>query len=181
MVLGTTLAATPPAEFRFKLSSKHIMLASPVARKMYSPPWIEKLKRERDGLLPCPMDPSFDPDAFTIVMNVIHGRNRNVPRDVDLETLAKIAVITNFLQCYESMEVFSGIWIGALQSSLPDTCGRELVLWIMISSIFYNRNIFSSTTRTAILRSNGKIPDFDLPIHENIVRKFSESRNIGVV
>ena len=148
------------------------MLASPYLQKMYSGNWKEAADRDRDGLLSWRVGDLFDPEAFIDVMNVIHGRNRLVPRTVDLELLAKIAVITDYLKCHESMEIFSALWMVSLEDSLPETYSRDLVLWIMISSIFRNKVVFRSATRTAILRSGEEVPCVGIPIHEDIIREF---------
>lgn len=148
------------------------MLASPYLRKMYSGAWRESTLRGEDGLLSWDVGDLFDPNAFITVMNVVHGLNRKVPRSVDLELLARIAVIVDYLQCHESMDVFSVIWIDGLRSSLPDTYGRELILWIMVSSIFRDQVVFGTTTRTAILNARGEVPSVGLPIHQRIVSQY---------
>ena len=103
------LQTTPPTEFRLRLSSKHLMLASSRLHKMYYGDWKEATDRDEDGLLTWRVGDLVDPGVFITVMNVIHGRNRDVPRVVDLESLAKIAVVTDYLMCHESMEVFSDL------------------------------------------------------------------------
>ena len=157
------------------------MLASPILKKMYSGAWKEATNRNEEGLFLWQIDAFFEPEAFTIVMNVIHGRNRKVPRHIELETLAKVAVVTDYLQCHEAMDMFSNTWICHLKDLLPDKYCRELVLWIMISSIFYEHDIFRSTTHTAILKSHEKIPAFDLPIHDSIIGKLSDFSSALIV
>jgi hypothetical protein len=112
------------------------MLASPRLRKTFSGAWKETADRDGDGLLTWHIADLFDPDAFIIVMNVIHGLNRQIPLAVHIELLAKIAVVTDYLQCHESMEVLSNLWIDSLRASLPNSYCRELIFWIMASSIF---------------------------------------------
>lgn len=142
---------TPPTEFRLRLSSKHLMLASPRLRKMYVGDWKGATDRDEGGLLTWLGD-LFDLGIFITVMNVIYGRHRNVPRVVNLESLAKIAVVTDYLMCHESMEVLSVVWINELKGSLPDAYCRDLILWIMISFIFRDQDAFSSATCTTILK-----------------------------
>ncbi|RYP73845.1 hypothetical protein DL769_004146 [Monosporascus sp. CRB-8-3] len=73
------LQVTPRTEFRLRLSLKHLMLASPRLHKMYSGDWKENTDRDEEGLLLWRVGDSLGPGVFIIVMNVIHGRNRNVP------------------------------------------------------------------------------------------------------
>lgn len=119
------------------------------------------------------LDDVLDVKAFVVVMNIIHGRNRNVPRAVDLEMLSKIAVVVHYLGCHEAVEVFSSIWIDHLKPSIPDTYCRDLVLWILITSVFRDAELFKSVTHTAILKSDQKIPTLGLPIQAGIICKSS--------
>lgn len=129
------------------------------------------MERDKDGFLSWDVGDLFDPKAFIIVMQVVHGLNRKVPRAVDLELLAKIAVVTDYLQCHESMEILSALWIDNLRMSLPQTYCRELILWTMISSIFRDQASFGLATRTTILKSDEKVTFDGLPVHEDIVSK----------
>lgn len=171
----------PQTEFRLRLSSKHLVLASPRLRKMYYGDWKEATDRDEDGLLTWRVGDLFDPAVFITVMNVIHGRNRELPRVVNLELLAKIAVVTDYLMCHESMEVLSVVWMNELKGSLPDTYCRDLILWIMISFIFRDQDAFSSATRIAILRSDKEVPSTGIPIHDDIISKSSRPSNTSIV
>lgn len=174
--VASSEANIPVTEYHLMLSSRHLTLASPVCRKMFSQQWGEALQRDGEGRIVWrPEGELLYLDAFVIVMNVIHGRNREVPRDVNLELLAKIAVVTDYLQCHESMGVISPIWIDGLRVSLSQTYSRELILWIMISSIFGDQDAFRQATRTAILMGSEMVPSDGLPIHEKIIGKTSDS------
>ena len=162
-------ATVPPTEYRLRLSSKHLMLASPYIRDMYSGAWKESTRRDEDGLLSWHVGDLFDPGALTIVMNIIHGLNHKIPRSVDLELLARMAVITDYLECHESMDVFSTIWINGLRSSIPSIYCRELILWIMVSSVFRDQEAFGSATSTAILGAPGEVPSVGLPIPQILI------------
>lgn len=43
----------------------------------------------------------WDAKAILIVMDIIHGRTHQVPRSIDLELLAKIALVIDFFDCHE--------------------------------------------------------------------------------
>jgi len=147
------------------------MLASPRLKAMFSGPWAEANSCDANGLNRWELGEIFDHEAFTTVMNIIHGRNRTVPRSVNLEMLAKISVVVDDLSCFEAMEVFSKMWITELRGSLPSTYCRNLVFWIFISSVFREgtETILTSTTRTAVLNSQGEIDTLGLPIRHDIV------------
>ncbi|GKT51229.1 uncharacterized protein ColSpa_11410 [Colletotrichum spaethianum] len=158
-------AAIPDEEtgIKFLLSSRHLILASRYFNAKLNGTWKEAT--------PHPIDKRYhleasdwDPDALLIMMQVIHGRMRSVPRRVDCEMLAKIAVLVDYYDCHEAMEVICSIWIDALKDQLPSECSRELVLWILITHIFQRDDIFPQVTKTAVLESQGPIPTMDLPI-----------------
>lgn len=173
--------AMPPTEFHLRLSSKHLMLASPRLRKMFTGDWREATEKNEDGLLTWRVGDSFDPSAFITVMNIVHGRNKDVPRVVDLESLAKIAVVTDDLQCDDAIGIYPDAWINGLKNSLPSTYCRELIFWIMISFFFHDQHTFSSATRTAILGSDNEVPSLGVPIHEDIISKPSGTSNTAIV
>lgn len=85
-------------------------------------------------------------------MHIIHGHNRQVSRLVGLELLAKIAALVDYYACYEAVEVFAELWLLGLKShsELPSQVGRDLVLWLFISWLFADADIFTSVTSTAL-------------------------------
>ena len=68
-----------------------------------------------------------------------------------------------------------------LKDSLPHTYCRDLILWIMISFVFRDQDVLSSTTRTAILRSDKEVPSIGIPIHKDIISKSSGPNNTSIV
>ena len=102
-------------------------------------------------------------------MNIIHGHTRKVPRSVSLEILAKFAVLVDYYECFEAVEVFTDMWINELKEDLPKTYSRDLILWIWISWVFRQAEQFTATTGIALKQSRGPIQTLGLPIPERIV------------
>lgn len=101
------------------VSSKHMMLASPVFKAMLQHNTFKegrKLRAARKVEVPLPDD---DPTPFRIILDIIHGRNRQVPRKVDLETLTSISIVVDKYQMAEAVESLSDGWIEALREGLP--------------------------------------------------------------
>tara|TARA_R110002060_G_scaffold31897_3_gene42533 strand:- start:388 stop:744 length:357 start_codon:yes stop_codon:yes gene_type:complete len=111
----------------------------------------------------------FDPSALKILLDIIHGKTRRVPRSLDLEMLAKVSVLVDDLECHEEVEIFVDIWLKDLPSSPPSEYNRDLILWILISSVFHRTALFNTATRTAILHSAGPIQSLELPVRSIIV------------
>lgn len=56
----------------------------------------------------------FDEQSVEIVLNIIHGKGRKVPRKIDLHLLVDIAILVDDLECYEEMEMVADLWIDSL-------------------------------------------------------------------
>jgi hypothetical protein len=158
----------PPGQLQLKVSSKHLMVASPRFKKMLSGDWVEAKTIHPDGYRHVELE-GFDPEGTQIVLNILHGKTRRVPRTVDLELLAKIAVVVDDLECHEEVEVFSDMWIAKSRASVPIEYDRDLILGILVASVFRKPDLFKSTTRTAILWSPSPIQTLGLPIRQSVV------------
>ena len=110
-----------------------------------------------------------------IVMNIIHGRTRRVPRFVDLDMLTRLAVLVDYLECHEVIEPFSDRWIDDLKGSITVTYSKVLIQWLCISLIFRKACQFKAVTRTAIRQTKGPIQTLGLPIRESVVGERSHS------
>jgi hypothetical protein len=77
------------------------MLASPwFSRALKKEGWSESDQNEKDGLIHISAS-DWDAEAFLILLNVLHLRNRSVPDKVSLDMLAKIAVLVDYYECDE--------------------------------------------------------------------------------
>ena len=146
----------------FLVSSRHLILASPVFKAMLTGGWKEGDKNNgpvRGGA------EDWDTKALVIVMNVLHSHYRQVPKKVSLEMLAKIAVIVDYYKIHEALQIIASLWINALKKSLPDSPGRDVILWILVSWVFGDAAIFRQVTKVAILRSKKDVTiPHELPI-----------------
>ncbi|KAL5866393.1 hypothetical protein ACKVWC_011429 [Pyricularia oryzae] len=152
---------THQKEVRFRLSSKHMILASPYFKTMLGGPW-----READELEVEAED--WDTEALLILMRVIHGQNQHVPRLIKLELLAKIAVLVDYYQCRDAIDLAAEIWIQQLTP--PEEPSKNLVFWLLISSVFRREEIFRAMTTIALRQSQGPLRAFNLPIPESILK-----------
>ncbi|KAB5522105.1 hypothetical protein GE09DRAFT_1293806 [Coniochaeta sp. 2T2.1] len=85
-----------------KVSSEKICKASPRFRAMLTGPWLEATTIYPDGLRHVEIE-GFDRKAFLAVIKTIHGHKQetlSLPEIIDLEFVAKIAVVVDDLDCY---------------------------------------------------------------------------------
>ncbi|ATZ53465.1 hypothetical protein BCIN_09g03110 [Botrytis cinerea B05.10] len=160
------------------VSSKHLCLASPVFKAMLQH---NNFKEGRElasaGKIEISL-PDDEPDAFSILMCVIHGRTRNVPREIDLDLLSRISTLVDKYQLHEVVEIMSDRWISLLEAELPEEFTDDLLPWLSISWVFEKPSIFKEVTRIAERQSNGKIGEDrdDIPIPNLVLDTIQERR-----
>ena len=140
------------------VSAKHMMLASPVFEAMLNGNFKEGRTLQSDSRVEVPL-PDDDADTFRILLSIIHGRNRSVPRKIDLDRLVQVAVLADKYQMVEAVEAYSGAWIANLKSTIPAKLCGDLGRWICIAWVFGLAAEFSSTTKTLIQQSEEDVPD----------------------
>lgn len=130
-------------EVQMRVSSKHLILASATfCTSLGSDKYSEGRTLKTEGNLVVLL-PDEDPDAMTILLYIIHGLTRKVPRQVSLEVLTKIAFVVNHRQMQEAVELFSDTWIENLkQNGLPDSYTPEVLSWLFISWVFQKEDDF---------------------------------------
>jgi hypothetical protein len=154
----------------FHVSSRHLMEASGHFRRMMSGgKWKEGI-REENGFF-YTKTKEWDNEAFLILMNVFHLRNSRVPSSVSLEMMAKIAILVDFYECWEAIDIYKTIWVQNLKSSqlVPVTYGRDLVMWICVTQVFGLHVEFKQATKVAMMQSKDTIQALELPIYPKIV------------
>ena len=141
------------------VSSKHMMLASPVFKAMLNGNFKEGRALQTDGNVKVEL-PDDDPAAFRIILNILHGRNRSVPRVINLKALTRIAILADKYRMVEAIESYSYNWIASLtlRSSVPKSFVPDLGRWICIFWVFESTNDFTSLTKIVIQECEGNVP-----------------------
>jgi hypothetical protein len=104
---------------------------------------------------------------------------------LEFEMLAKVAVIVDYYDAHQAMEILSPIWIDAQRSNFffaTTWNNRKIALWICISWVFGDSSAFEEATKVAIHDKCSNLTDFGLPIPGQIIGKNangSMSRGLG--
>jgi hypothetical protein len=159
-----------PTAVEMRVSSCHLRLASPHFKNLITGEWKESKAMQTQRCLRLE-ERDWDADALEILMNIIHNRARRVPRLINLEMLAKLAVLVDYYECLEVVEVFSPDWIAHLKQKEPMPYSRDTVLWIWISIGFRQSDLFHTATSAALRHSGDPIQTMGLPIPEEVIRK----------
>ena len=170
---GESSHDTGRPEIRMRVSSNHLRLASPYFKRMFQSGWPEGDALRAEGRAEVHLQNDEDPEALLILLNIIHGHTRTVPRSVDLRMLTKIATLVDFFECYEAIEVFSDMWINVFKESLPQSVGKGLTRWIWISWALNKPDQFKAVTRIAERQSTGPIETYGFPIPDIVVGQYS--------
>ncbi|KAL6831879.1 hypothetical protein V8C40DRAFT_237388 [Trichoderma camerunense] len=160
---------------QFLVSKKHLMLASPRAGKVLEGSFKEATPGE-DGLFRWEFEPIFDPKAFEIVMKIIHGQTRYVPRKIDLALLSQITAIVDDLECHHALWFFAKGWLDQIRDPIPFRICEDLMRWLLVSFVFEEPERFKRATATAIRHSTYAMPTFGLPIRPKVLEDISMTR-----
>lgn len=159
----------------YHVSSRHLKLGSCHFERMLSGgTWKEGIPDETDGRYYITIE-DWDEDALLILLNVFHLRNRKVPRSLSLIMLAKIAMLVEYYDCAEAVELSTEIWINCLKKDnnehIPKVPCQDLMLWMYISWVFRLSEVFTQTTAIMIKQSKqNELYISDLPIARFIGR-----------
>lgn len=137
----------------------------------------QQLSSQGHTELPLPDD---NPAALLILMNLIHGHTRKVPRTVDLGMLTELAVLVDKYELLEATEMVVDHWFQGLESDIPLSFTDDLLPWMCLSWVFKKPEIFRKVTRVAQLESEGLLEVDQLPIPQSVLGTlFNYIRAVG--
>ncbi|KAF2969454.1 hypothetical protein GQX73_g4117 [Xylaria multiplex] len=155
-------------EIHLQVSSAHLRLASSYFKKAFCGPFKES-HRASNGFRYVDAE-GWDTEALLIVMRIIHGQNRLVPKNLSLEMLAKVGVIVDYYQCREILEPFVDMWRPGMKNHpLSLSLDRNLIMVLFVSWVFHWKDKFRSVTKLMQDHCSGRIHTLGLPIPESIV------------
>lgn len=155
-------ADSKPDSVRYLVSSRHLCLASPVFRAMMEGPWLETPGTSSEPRRIMAVE--WDPDALLIVLRVIHGQHRSVPRRVPIAQLREIALIVDYYKCHEAVEVFGSFWVPAIEKGCPTTSAEGALLYFFIASVFREEQLFEKAATAILSYGKGPLDTGRLPI-----------------
>ncbi|KAJ5719993.1 hypothetical protein N7493_006871 [Penicillium malachiteum] len=156
--------------FRIQVSAKHMILASPVFKTMFTGDWKESITLAKKGSVEVNAE-SWNIEALLIVLHAIHCQHYKIPQKLTLEMLAQVAVIADYYQCKEPLHILKDIWIKNMEEAIPKAFSRDLVLWLWIAWFFQLPFEFKVSTSIAMSHSNGWIDSWGLPVSHQVIGK----------
>lgn len=123
------------AEILFRLSSRHLVLASDYFQKLFEGNWKESGASSFSSPTVLTAE-DWSREALLVVMNIIHGRSRQVPKEVTLEFLAELSVIVDYYQCHEAMDMYGDRWLPRLPEPPRAIKGTSYCDYLSLQSFF---------------------------------------------
>ncbi|CAG9977258.1 unnamed protein product, partial [Clonostachys byssicola] len=173
-------AAEPQPEYHFLCSKKHLSTASRRAHKVLCGGFKESIPDEGDGLHHWTIQPIFDSYAWKIVLKIIHGRNRDLPRTVTVEQLAGIAAIVDDLGCHEVVWFFAQGWLPQPPYAFHILTEQDTARLILIAFVFDQPEMFQYATQQAVVETFPNSFEFGIPIRPIILEHIKEQRDAVV-
>ena len=162
-------------EVQMRVSSKHLILTSATFHTcLGSDKFSEGQTLQTDGNVVLLL-PDEDPDAMAILLNIIHGSTRKVPRQVSLHMLTRLAFVVNHRQMHEAVELFSDSWIENLKPApLSGNDIPDVLSWLFIFWVFQKEDDFRNMSQILEQESDhslGDKADASPPIPASIISK----------
>lgn len=140
----------------FLVSSAHLSLASKVFSAMLQAGGFKEGETLRSaGYVEISL-PDDDPDAFELLMNIIHNKSWLLPRRLDFKALVNLSILADKYQMAKTLVFYVDTWVDLLRPLRPDAFTDELAPWLSLSCTFDLAADFKHLTRIAIVESRHK-------------------------
>ncbi|KAG5748088.1 hypothetical protein H9Q70_009248 [Fusarium xylarioides] len=160
-------------ELRYRVSSAHLMLASPVFRAMLDGPFKES-SRNGDGRFEVKTS-ECSAEALVILLDTMHGHHRDVPKTMEFSLLTEMAILVDYYECHEIVEMFAENWIASViqedeieSSDYQMNMSRLFISWVFEKSELFNSVVYS------ILKLTARPIRTDLPLPSTILGKLKQ-------
>lgn len=160
--LGTEADPTT-GDASFLVSSTHLKLASRYFKTLLSARWSGAPAPAAGSCREIAIN-DCNPHVLGMIVNIIHGRTRAIPKSLTLAELAEFAIAVDFLQCAEAVELAARLWMAPLKLHVPSYWTPAIPTWIMVAGVFYDQDVLSKALKAATEDGPSDFPTNGLPI-----------------
>ncbi|MCJ1354863.1 MAG: hypothetical protein MMC33_004853 [Icmadophila ericetorum] len=167
---------------RVRVSSKHLSLSSSAFKALFSRKFREGTALHNEGSIELSL-PDDHPATLLILLNIVHGKFKKVPKALDLDMLTQMAILVDKYDLSEAVSLVSDIWISDINETIPTHMSEALVQWICISWIFKRRFEFKKATRVAQNYAESTIDKYSatsLPIPSVVINAIESTREKAI-
>ncbi|KAK1751090.1 hypothetical protein QBC47DRAFT_351904 [Echria macrotheca] len=162
----------------FKVSSRHLILASPMFKAALTGGWMEGGVGEETKTIEAS---DWNVEAFRTVMNVVHGRSHLVPRSIPFNQLYRIALVVDYYQLHDAMNFVGKSWVDSMRDDVPAlrviAMSETSKKWLAISWVFRDPDIFKKITSAYMLHGKAIQPPKGVPIPSSVIAKMNAKRS----
>ncbi|KAE8349896.1 hypothetical protein BDV28DRAFT_163312 [Aspergillus coremiiformis] len=163
-------------EFRILVSAKHLTFVSPVFKYALEGNWKEGNVVRAGRVVEITAD-GWDLEALLMLLKICHCQHHQIPRTISLELLAKILVLADCYQCFDTLRYFTDTWIGDLEkTTFPEQYSRDVLLGVWISWTLKVPTLFKQATVVAVWHAKHKITSIGLPISQKVIDHINRER-----
>lgn len=152
-------------EYRYRVSSRHLCLASGYFKAMLEGPWKESAGTSQNpGIVR--ITTYKNPTAFLLLMKILHGFHAAVPNTLPAGVLGDLTLMADFFQCLDRVAVFARTWLNNVMDptwAIVRRMSESHHQYILAAWVFDHEEVFQMATHAAILYNAGPIRRF-LPI-----------------
>ncbi|KAL7804830.1 hypothetical protein V8C44DRAFT_352623 [Trichoderma aethiopicum] len=159
-------------EVQLRLSSRHLTLASGYFEKLMASDWKEATPGGEYSYVINAED--WDEKALCFLMKIIHGRTAQLPREMELESLAKMTILADYYQCQEMVDFFMRTWLQPIDQSAIS--GRDRLLRLAISYVFPDHDVFRKLTEALITEEPMYVEFSGLPVPQTVIDAVNAER-----
>ncbi|PNP85398.1 hypothetical protein FNYG_01227 [Fusarium nygamai] len=151
------------------------MLVLPVFKAMLDGPFRESSRNE-DGRFEVITSES-SASALLGLLDIIHGHHRDVPKTMELGLLTEMAILVDYYECHEIVEMFAKNWIASImqKDEIERSTHQTNMSRLFISWVVGKDELFNSVVRTLLKVTAGPIQT-DLPLPSIILDSIEERR-----
>ena len=155
-----------------QVSCKHLSLASKVFENMFhSQPREVFATIDREPVqIPLQGD---DFKSLHILLNIVHGWNRRVPRRVGTNTLLQVLLLADKYEFHEAAEVFTDMWFDAIRPTIPQNLQQDLASWVCICWHLKKPEELNALAKIAIWETSCGLDNPDGSVPDWIIGKIS--------
>ena len=147
-----------------RVSSGHLILASEVFKALLKGGFRESSELYAKGATEISL-PDDSVDGLVVLMNIIHGKFRSLPKKMTPQLLIQIVLLVDKYNLHESVEPFTDRWMEQVRPKIPTNNWPEGTMsWISIALVLCLRDDFKHLTRLSLEKQVGTLPTNDLPV-----------------
>ena len=151
-------------DINIRVSPGHLVLASDVFKALLKGGFRESSELYSKGATEIFLPDDY-PDGLVVLMNIIHGKFRSLPKKMTPQLLIQIILLVDKYNLHESVEPFIERWMEHVRPMIPtDRWPGDIMSWIAIALTLCLKDDFKQLTRLSLEKQVGTLCVDELPV-----------------